>query len=292
MRKQVPIVLTPRGGTGMLKQRLLAYCASSTVLLLSACNADTSLPASPPRVPPLEAVGLANLSADEGIRDPGPFPITPAVWYSRCPDTQTLQTAQWLSLSNPKVVSIDNPGGASKPRVVFEIPLSDMKFYTYVAYGTLSSQANYRVGREIISNDQHWAIPYEGNITMKCTNGIYVPSPFNNILEYTGSLQVIAVWDVRRTNLEEDAEAPSQPACDDPLTELVEQEPNCAPPPPPGASGAGDTHVMAVQAYAPPSGGGSGPRLMCDVTDWYEWRNNRWEWVERQIHWNTCSWEQ
>lgn len=274
----------------MPTRRNVACCAVATVLLLTACNIDTVVPPSPQRALPNGIAGSADISVEESITDPGPFPITPAVSYSRCPDTQTLQQAKWLSLSNPKVVSISNPDGASLPNVVFEIPLRDLKFYTYINQGTITSQANYRLAREILSNDQKWAIPYEGSVTMQCVGGHYVDSPFNGIAEYVGALKIIAVWDVRPTNLADDADPPAPPACDDPLTEIVEEYPDCAPPPPAGAWGAGDARDAPVQVQV--SGGGSTQlRYMCDVIDWYEWNNGQWEYIETQILWNTCSWE-
>ena len=275
----------------MLARSHVALCAAATALVLVACSVDSSLPASPERLMPIEPVGpLASISANESVTDPGPFPITPSVWYSRCPDTQTLTNAQWLSLNNPKTVSIDNPDGASKPMVHFEIPLKDLKFYTYVYKGVTFSDANYRLGREIISNDQHWAIPYEGNVTMRCTGGVYTPSPFNTaVAEYVGALQLIAVWDVRRTNLFDEAPPPPPPACDDPLTILIEEEPDCAPAPPQGAWGSGGIQEVPVQAQV--SGAGPILRYMCDVTFWYRWESGGWVFDGVQIHWGTCAWE-
>lgn len=83
---------------------------------------------------------------------------------------------------------------------------------------------------------------------------------------------------------------PAPEACDDPMTEIEEEYPNCATTPQ-GAYGGGASHDDVVWYSPPPSGGGGAPRYMCTVTDWYQWSGSEWVYTDTIVDWDSCRWE-
>lgn len=193
-------------------------------------------------------------SSEYSVQQQGEFEteIDNAPPGSRCPDEQIKGQVFVYLMGRVLDISEADHDDPFNRLIHFSIESKDLQFLHYTDRGFIS-HAEYRLKKDILSEDQRYQANVGAIAIMSCRAGSY--SGRGKLRLYTGQVRLEGLSPIYKTRIGEDTE------CDDPMTEEVET--TCAPQDPSNPTGSAEDYRVEF-----PSESGGGLVWACYYTDW------------------------